>query len=68
MTEYRERLARRVAQMRGDIPMRQYAEKLGVSKSMLHRLEAGEQNITLDSLEALCKRMGVDIAEVFAQD
>ncbi|MEI2724786.1 MAG: helix-turn-helix transcriptional regulator [Verrucomicrobiota bacterium] len=42
-----------------------YARKLGISSSSLHRMEMGEQNVTLKTLEQLLKRLNCRIVDVF---
>jgi transcriptional regulator with XRE-family HTH domain len=62
------RLGRFLRQRRGDLSLPAFARKLGVSSSSLHRMEMGEQNVTLKTLEVLLKRLKVDVAEVFRED
>jgi DNA-binding Xre family transcriptional regulator len=42
-----------------------FARKLGISSSSLHRMEMGEQNVTLKTLEHLLKRLKCDVNDVF---
>jgi DNA-binding Xre family transcriptional regulator len=42
-----------------------YARKLGISASSLHRMEMGEQNVTLKTLEHLIKRLKCRLDELF---
>jgi transcriptional regulator with XRE-family HTH domain len=60
-----DRLAKRLKELRGDTSQLQFCKKLGVSKSSLHRMEMGEQNVTLDTLDALCARLKFDICDLF---
>jgi putative transcriptional regulator len=60
-----KRLGSRLRELRGDIPQVRFAQKLGISKSSLNRIEMGEQNVTLDTLEILCERLKCDVADVF---
>jgi transcriptional regulator with XRE-family HTH domain len=50
---------------RGDMSYPAFARKLGVSSSSLHRMEMGEQNVTLKTLEHILKRFNCDISDVF---
>ena len=59
------RLARRLRELRGDTPQVHFARKLGISKSSLNRMELGDQNVSLRSLETLCTRLRCDIADLF---
>jgi DNA-binding Xre family transcriptional regulator len=66
-----KRLANQLAaflrKRRGDLTYQQFARKTGLSDSTLHRLELGEQNITLDTLEQLCDRLKCSISEIFGE-
>jgi transcriptional regulator with XRE-family HTH domain len=59
------RLGRFLRRRRGDLSLSTFARKLGVSSSSLHRMEMGEQNVTLKTLELLLVRMKAEITEVF---
>jgi DNA-binding Xre family transcriptional regulator len=65
----KKRLAKQLAaflrQRREDLTFHQFSRKTGISGSTLHRLEQGEQNITLNSLEQLCDRLKCSIADIF---
>ncbi len=50
---------------RGEMTLPAYARKLGISSSSLHRMEMGEQNVTLTTLERLLKRLKCNPADVF---
>jgi putative transcriptional regulator len=65
MERLADRLAERLKELRGDIPQLQFCKKLGVSKSSLHRMEMGEQNVTLEMLDAVCARLKFDICDLF---
>lgn len=60
------RLGRRLRELRGDEPQLQFAKKLGISKSSLNRMELGEQNVSLKTLDTLCRRLKVKVGELFA--
>jgi len=47
---------------------RGFARQLGISKSSLHRIEMGEQNVGLDLLEQLCRRLHCTLADLFPPD
>ena len=59
------RLARRLRDLRGEVPQYQFAKKLGVSKSSLNRMEIGDQNVSLKTLERLCARLKCDVVDLF---
>jgi len=44
---------------------RDYAKKLGVSKSTLDRLENGAQNTTINTLETICRSLKCNIEDLF---
>ena len=41
---------------------------MGLSDSTLKRLEMGEQNVTLKTLEQICTRLNCMVTEVFGAD
>ena len=59
------RLARKLREVRGAASQLQFARKLGVSKSSLNRMEMGKQNVTLETLETLCRRLKCDVGDLF---
>jgi transcriptional regulator with XRE-family HTH domain len=67
MVHLRERLAKFVRTQRGDTPQRRFARRIGVAQSTIMRIENQEQNVTLDTLEQLCKAFHVDVAGLFAE-
>lgn len=62
------RLGRFLRKRRGELSLPAFARKLGVSSSSLHRMEMGEQNVTLKTLELLLKRLKCSLNEVFKAD
>jgi len=60
-----KQLGQYLRKRRGEMTLPAYARKLGVSSSSLHRMELGEQNVTLKTLELLLKRLKCNAAEVF---
>ncbi len=65
MVHLRRRLARFIKERRGNTPQRDFARKSGLAQSTIMRIENLEQNVTLDTLEQLCKAFHVDVAELF---
>jgi len=41
---------------------------MGISDSTLHRMELGEQNVTLKTLEQICARLKCDVVDLFKED
>lgn len=67
-SKLRLQIGRFLRTKRGDLTLAQFARKIGLSDSTLQRLEIGEQNLTIDSLEQIAKRLKCDVREIFAQD
>ena len=53
---------------RANISGNQLAAKSGVSQSGINRIERGEQFPTTETLERICKALGITLAEFFADD
>lgn len=66
MNTLAKRLGRRLRKLRGNTPQTKFARKLGVSKSSLNRMELGEQNVSLKTLEKLCRRLQCDVGKLFS--
>jgi len=62
-----KRLGQRLQELRGGESQLQFAKKLGVSKSSLNRMELGEQNVSLKTLDTLCRRLKCDVGELFTK-
>ena len=64
-----KRLAKQLAvflrKRRRDLTFQQFSRKIGISDSTLHRLELGEQNVTLQTLEQICDRLKCSVSEIF---
>jgi transcriptional regulator with XRE-family HTH domain len=65
MVHLRSRLAAFIRQRRGSMPQRMFARKTGLAQSSIMRIENEDQNVTLETLEILCKTFHVDVAELF---
>ena len=50
---------------RGTLTYAQYARKIGLSDSTLQRLEMGEQNVTLKTLEHIIKCLKCRVSDIF---
>ena len=59
------KLARKLQELRGETPQYLFARRLGISKSSLNRMELGDQNVSLKTLETLCARLKCDVGELF---
>jgi transcriptional regulator with XRE-family HTH domain len=58
-------LGRYLRQRRGRLSLPAFARKMGISSSSLQRIEMGEQNVTLKTLELLLKRLKCRWSDVF---
>lgn len=59
-----KRFGRRVRKLRGDESLDRFARKLGISKSSLQRIEMGEQNLTITTLEGIAFRLKISLSEL----
>lgn len=64
MTTLADKLGRRLRELRGETPQVDFARRLGISKSSLNRMEQGEQNVSLKTLETMCTRLKCDVADL----
>ncbi len=64
MKIYRKKLAAYLRTRRGKQTQQAFADRLGISQSTLNRIEQGEQNVTIDTLELLCKRLKCRIGDL----
>ena len=60
-----KKLAANLRKLRGDMPQRAFARKLGISVATLSRLESCQQNVTLTTLEGFCTRLKCKIGDLF---
>jgi DNA-binding Xre family transcriptional regulator len=64
-----DRLAKQLAKFlrkrRGDLTYQQFARKVGISDSTLHRMEMAEQNVTLKTLDQLTSRLKCKVSDLF---
>ena len=59
------KLAKNIRSRRGDLRQRAFAKTLGISQSTLNKIENNTGNVTLDTLDTMCKHLKCDIAELF---
>jgi transcriptional regulator with XRE-family HTH domain len=52
---------------RGSMSFAEFSRKTGLPPSTLHRLENGNQSITLSRLDAVMKRLKVTLGDVFGK-
>ena len=63
-----KKLGRFLRTKRGDLSYPAFARKVGISSSSLQRMELGEQNVTLKTLEHLLGKLNGSMAEVFGEE
>jgi len=64
-------VAQRLAKQLGTflrLTYQQFSRKLGISDSTLQRMEVGQQNVTLKTLEQICDRLKCDVGDLFQED
>ena len=49
-----------------NLTQEQLAKKLNWDRTFLSRVESGKQNLTLESLELVCKALKIDLKDFFA--
>jgi transcriptional regulator with XRE-family HTH domain len=59
-------MGRRLQQLRQarDLSRQELAERAGISREYMRRLEAGRQDPTIGTLQRLAKALGVPVAEL----
>lgn len=62
-------ISRRIRQLRqvNELTLDQLAERSGVDRGTIHRIELGLVSPRVDTLQRLCRAMGQDLPEVFAE-
>ncbi len=61
---FRAKLAKNLRAIRGDSNQKDFAKKLGISQSTLARIESEQQNVSIDMLELICKRLRCQLSEI----
>ena len=61
----RGQLAEYLRKRRGSLSLKAFSKTSGISVSSLHRLEMADQNITIDSLETLLRKLRARMRDVF---
>lgn len=59
------KLANNIRTRRGDIRQRAFATTLGISQSTLNKIENNNGNVTLNTLDTMCKHLKCDIGDLF---
>lgn len=61
---FRKNLALNIRARRGKLTQKQFARKLGIDQASVNRIELGEQNVTIDTLQLICDRLKCDAGEL----
>jgi DNA-binding Xre family transcriptional regulator len=64
MGRYRKHLASELKLRRGERSMREFAIKVGLSKTTIQRIENEDQNVTIDTIEHLCNKLRCEVNEL----
>jgi transcriptional regulator with XRE-family HTH domain len=66
-TKTKREVGRRIAELRAPLKLTQeaLAERLGVSDKYIWRVEAGRQNLTIESMVRIARALRVPIASLF---
>jgi transcriptional regulator with XRE-family HTH domain len=60
-----KQLGRFLRKQRGELSYPEFAKKTGISSSSLQRMELGEQNVTLKTIEQILTRLKCRLQDVF---
>ena len=55
-------------ELRGETPQHVFAGKVRISKSSLNRIELGDQNVSLKTLERICAKLKCDVCDLFPKE
>jgi len=61
-------LARYLRRARGSLSYADFAKKVGVSHTTIHRIERGEHHLTLGKLETILGRLRIKLKDVFPDE
>ena len=61
---YKAKLATSIRELRGAQSQEVFARRLAVSQSTLARIESEQQNVTIDMLESICKRLKCKLSDL----
>ena len=60
--------AKYLRRARGSLSYSDFAKKVGVSHTTLHRIERGEHHITLNKLETILARLRIKLSDIFPNE
>ena len=56
-----------MSKRRGNLTLMQFSKKLGISDASLHRMEQGNQNVTLNTIELISERLKCKVGEMLGE-
>ncbi len=59
-----ESFSENLRQRRGDLSYAQFAQKMGISKSLAHKLETSGEGVTLDTVYKIACALGCSVEEL----
>jgi len=68
LSPYDQKVAAFLRKKRGDLTYREFAPKLGMTSSTLHRLENMDQSITLAKLHAIAQRLRTTVGDILGSE
>jgi transcriptional regulator with XRE-family HTH domain len=57
-----------IRKARGSLSYADFAKRVGVSHTTLHRIERGEHHITLSKLETILGRLKIKLKDIFPEE
>jgi len=60
-------MSRFIREQRGDLTLLQFSRKLGISDSSIQRMELGQQNVSLATIEQIVNRLGCSVGKIFGE-
>ena len=63
--ELAKKLAKNLREMRGDMTLKEFERKTGISYATLSRIESSQQNVSLETIEQLCFSLKCNISDLF---
>lgn len=66
--EYMNNLSKNLRALRGEKTLMAFATELGITKSTLQAIEKGSSVVRLDTLEIICKRSGIPVKALLADE
>jgi DNA-binding Xre family transcriptional regulator len=62
-----QKLAENMRKLRGAATQREFARKLGISAASLNRIESASQNVSLATVERICRQLRCTVGSLFGE-